>query len=270
LLRVGNISEENLEDVFKICSWNRAFAPRDDPILEKGMEIKRQWLLDMLERHGSCTKIAYLDGNPVAQILFYPEETIPYIHDSRKDVVHLQCIYSPFPDSQRKGAGAILMKDLVDTCEAGLSCLRGRPCSFLVTRPFPHEGNLSFSEFYGKYGFRQGTQEMFLESRGDYVPREASEYRPLLEDRDRTVILYNPACEWGYFAAFKIKGLLQEMDPDLPVEVFNIWERPEGYMKRPLQKVTSARVIVNTQLVNSSFWADKEAFRREAEEALGK
>ena len=111
---------------------------------------------------------------------------------------------------------------------------------------------------------------MFLESRGDYVPREASEYRPLLEDRDRTVILYNPACEWGYFAAFKIKGLLQEMDPDLPVEVFNIWERPEGYMKRPLQKVTSARVIVNTQLVNSSFWADKEAFRREAEEALGK
>ena len=83
LMKVEDISEENLEDVFKICSGNRAFAPRDDPILGKGIAIKKWLLLDMLDRHGPCAKIMYMDGKPVAQILFIPEETIPYILDPR-------------------------------------------------------------------------------------------------------------------------------------------------------------------------------------------
>jgi len=62
LMRIEDISEKNLDDVFKICSSNRIFAPMDDPILEKAREFKRQWLLDMLEQYGPCTKIAYLDG----------------------------------------------------------------------------------------------------------------------------------------------------------------------------------------------------------------
>ncbi len=269
-MRLENVSEENLDDLFEICSGYRAFAPRDDPTLEKGREIKRRLLLDMLDMHGPCAKIAYLDGRPAAQILFHPEETVPYIHDPREDAVHLQCIYSPFPGSQRRGAGAALMKDLVGECSSGLSCLGGRPCGFLVTRPFAHEGDLSLSEFYGKYGFRQGFLEMFLEVGGGYAPRMASEYRPLAEDLDKTVILYNPLCEWGYFAAQKIKESIQGLDPGLTVETFDIWERPEEYLKRPLPRVTSARVMVNTQVNNVSFWTDREAFMQSVKETLGK
>ena len=76
-MRVEDISEENLEDIFKICSWNRSFAPRDDPILGKGIAIKKRLLLDMLERHGPCAKIVYMDGKPVAQILFIPRRRFP-------------------------------------------------------------------------------------------------------------------------------------------------------------------------------------------------
>ena len=269
MIRIEDISEKNLEDVFNICSSNRTFAPMDDPILEKAKELKRRWLLDMLKKHGPCTKIAYLDGRTVAQIAFYPEETIPYIHDPRKDVVNLQCIYNPFPEAQRKGVGATLMKALVDECNTGLDCLGGRPCSFVVTRPFPHEGDLSFSEFYEKYGFRQGPQEMFLEIKEKYVPREIHEYLQLPEDRGRIIILYNPACEWGYFIAFKMKELLKGIDLVPSTEIFNIWERPEGFLKRPLQRVISGRVIVNGQLIKGvSFWTDREAFCREVKEAL--
>jgi hypothetical protein len=267
LLNVGNFSDENLEDVFKICSHNRF----DGPLHEKGIEVRRRWLIDMLVQHGPCVKIAYLDRRPVAQIAFYPEETMPYINDPRKDVVNLQCIYSPFPEAQRKGAAAALMKALVEECHTGLDCLGGRPCSFVVTRPFQHEGDLPLDEFYEKYGFRQGLKEMFLEIKEKYVPREISEYRPLPEDRGRAIILFNPACEWGYFAAFKVKELLQDVDLNLPVEIFNIWERPKGYMKRPIQNVTSARVIVKGQVISGGiFWTDREAFRREVEEALRK
>jgi hypothetical protein len=269
-MRLEDVSEENLDDLFEICSGYRAFAPRDDPVLGEGIEIKRRLLLDMLDRHGSCAKIAYMDGKPVAQILFIPEETMPYISDPRRDVIHLKCIYSPFPGTQRRGAGGALMRDLVDECETGLSCLGGRPCSFLVTRLFAHEGDLSLSEFYGKYGFMEGPQEMFLEIKREYVPREASGYQPLPEDLDKTIILYNPLCEWGCFAAHKIKELIQGLYPDLPVKTFNIWERPEEYMKRPLQRATSARVIVNTQLNTINFWTNREAFLRNVKEILGK
>ena len=269
MLRVENISEENLDDVFRICSWDRAFAPNDDPVLERGREIRRRWLLDMLEQHGPCTKIAYLDGRSVAQIVFYPEEAIPYIDDLRKDVVYLQCIYNPFPEAQRRGVGAALMKDLMDECRSGLSSLGGRTCSFLVTKPFPHEGDLPLSEFYEKFGFRRGSQEMFFEIGGKYVEREIREYRPLAEDRGRIIVLFNPACEWGPYLAFKVEELGHEIDPDLPVETFNIWERPEAFTMRPLKKVISGHVIANTILIEGSvFWADQNAFRQELEKAL--
>lgn len=266
MLRIEDISEENLEDVFKICSHNRF----DGPIHKMGIEVRRRWLVDILGQHGPCVKIAYLDGRPVAQIVFYPEETMPYIKDPRKDVVHLQCIYNPFPKAQRKGVGAALMKDLVEECKSGLSSLGGRPCSFLVTRPGTSEGDLPLSEFYEKFGFRQGSQEMFLEINGKYAAMENREYRPLPEDRGRIIVLYNPACEWGYFLAFKIRELGQGIDPDFPVEILNIWERPETFRKRPLKNVISGRVIVNAKLIEGGvFWTDQDGFRRLVKETLG-
>jgi GNAT superfamily N-acetyltransferase len=269
LLRVEDISEENLDDVFKICSWNRAFGPRDDPILEKARDLKRGWLLDMLESNGPCTKLAYLDGRPAAQILFYPEETIPFYSDPRKGAVHLQCIFNPHPEAQHKGAGDALMRALVDECHSGLKCLDGGSPSFLVTKPFPHEGDLPLDEFYSKYGFKQGSQEMYLEVKGEYVPREILENRRLPEDLGRAVNFYNPTCEWGYFYAVRVKELLQETYPDLPVEIFNLWEDPQEYIKRSHKQQIAARTIINAREINPFlYWVDKEAFLREAEEAM--
>ena len=271
MLRVEDISEENLEDVFKICSWNRSFAPMDGPIQEKARELKRQWLLDMLEQHGPCTKIAYLDGNPVAQILFYPEETMPYLHNPRKDVINLKCIFNPYPEGQGRGVGAALLKALTDECHTGLDCLGGRPCRFVVTRLFPHEGDLPLSEFYEKYGFKQGHQEMFLEIKGEYVPREIPEYRLLPEDHGRIILTYNPNCEWGYFFAMTARELLQSIDSDLPIETFNNWDRPEEYKKRPHLPLIAGSTIANAQVMNSFiFWIDREAYLRNVEEALRK
>lgn len=269
MLRVENISKENLEDVFNICSLNRSFASAEGPIQERGRAIKRQWLLDMLDQRGPPVKIAYLDERPVAQILFYPEETIPYIHNPRKDVIYLKCIYSPFPDVQRKGVGAALMRDLVEECHAGLRSLGGGPASFVVTQPFPHEGDLPLREFYAKYGFKQGHREMFLEVKGKFVVREIPEYSPLPEDRGKIINTYNPDCEWGYYAAVTKREIFQSMYPDTPIDVYNSWENPEEYMKRPHLPLTSGSTIVNTHVMKSGvFWTDREAFFRLADEAL--
>ena len=274
MLRIEDISEENIEDIFKICA--RAFKicsqNRSDCFLHKnGIGVKRRWLIDMLDQQGPCAKIAYLDGKPVAQIQFCPEETIPYTNNPRKGVVNIICTYNPFPEARRKGAATALVKALVDECDSGLDCMGGKPCRFVVTLPFPQERRLSLTEFYKKNGFRQGQQEMFLEIEGKYLARKIPEPHPLPRDLDRTIILYNPACEWGYFYAFKVEEIVKRLDPDHPVKIYNMWERPEEYIKRSLHTVTAGRSIVKGQFISRGiFWTDREAFCREVEKALRK
>ena len=271
MLNVENISEKNLDDVFKICSWDKVFAPTDDPILEKGREFRRRWILDMLEQHGPCTKIAYLDGKPVAQISFYPEETVPYLHHPRKDAIQLKCILNSFPEAWRKGVGAALMKILIEECHSGLDCLGGKPCQFVVTRTFPHQGDLPLADFYEKYGFKQGQEEMFLEIKDKYVPMKIPELNPLPEDRGRTILLYNEECEWGYYYAMTIRNLIHNKHPHHPIEIFNSWKEPDEYKKRGGGwMLIAAAILVNARVPENPFlfWYDREAFLRNVEEAM--
>jgi GNAT superfamily N-acetyltransferase len=265
LVRTENVSKDNLEDVFKVCSYNRPKGP----IQEKAKEFKRQWLLDMLEQYGPCTKIAYLDEKPVAQILFYPEEAMSFLHNPRKDVINIKCVFNSYPETRGRGTGAALLRSLVEECHTGLDCIGGRSCRFVVTQPFPHEGELPLDEFYSKYGFKQGHQEMFLEIEGDYTPRDIPEYRPLTEDHGKIILSYNPNCEWGYFFAMNAGELIQGLYPDIPVERYNYWESPEEYKKRPHLPLIAGSMIVNAQVVlGFDFWTDQEEFLRKVEEAM--
>jgi hypothetical protein len=163
------------------------------------------------------------------------------------------------------------MKAMIDECHTGLECLGGRPCRFVVTRPFPHEGDLPLADFYEKYGFRQGQQEMFLEINERYVPMDIPELSPLPEDRGRTILFYNINCEWGYYYANKARDLIQSRHPDHPVEVFNSWEEPDEYKKRGGGwMLIAAGILVNGKVPENPFifWVDREAFLRNVEEAM--
>ena len=273
MLIIENISRENLEPALNICSSNRPFAPINDPILVKAIDLKRQWLLEMLEKHGSCMKIALLDGKAVAQILIYPEEAIPYIHNPREDAIYLKCIFNNRPETRGKGIGRALIKSLIEESQQGLDCLGGRPSQFIVTRPFPHEGDLPLSDFYEKYGFRQGQQEMFLEIKGKYVPMKIPELSPLPEDRGRTVITYSVDCEWGYYFAMKAPELIRSKHPNHTIEVFDCWKEPEEYKKRGGGwMLIAAGILVNARIPENPFifWVDRGAFLRNVEKEMRK
>ncbi len=258
MLRVEDVSRDNIEDVFRVCSHGRL----EDPLQREGMEIKRRWLLDMLEKHGPCTKIAYLDGRPVAQILFYPEEATPYVTEPRKDAVILHCTYNPFPEARGKGASTALLKGLIGEAETGLPCLGGRPCSFVAADPFDTGEGLSLGLFYERSGFKRADSEMYLEITGRYEEPRALEYRPLPEDRGRAVVFYHPVCEWGYPFAVRVRDFLHGLEPSLPVGLIDAWDKPNEYVKRARQQLT-----VNARIIKS-FWTDREAFRKEIEETL--
>lgn len=259
-IEVRDLDEGNLEDVFRVCSHRKL----EDPIQRKGMELKRRWLMEMLDRYGPTTKLAYLDGKPVAQILFYPEDSIPYIENPREGVVVLNCVYNPFPEARGMGCGKLLVKSLIHESSRGLRCLKGRPCRFIVANPFNTGEGIPLEQFYSHMGFKKAQEEMYMEITSPYQPRGRRQYNPQPEDRNRAIALYNPICEWSYPFALGVKEALNQIDPSLTVELIDSWRNPQEAKKRGNHWLTVNSIPIN------SFLLDREAFSQEVLEAIRK
>lgn len=258
MMRIDDLTEENLDDVFRVCSYNRL----DDPLQMEGIELKRKWLREIIEEHATCTKIAYLDEKPVAQVLYYPERIAPFLAHPREGVVVLHCCYNPFKEAQGKGVGSALLQSLIRECREGLPILGRAPCTFLVAQPFTTGTGVPLGEFYEKNGFKQGEDEMYLEITGEYLPKRFTGYYPLPEDLGRAVMFYDSMCEWGYPFAVRVKESLRGIDPNLVVKLIDKWREPEEYIRRG-----GKQLLVNAKPIES-FWTEKESFRREVEGAL--
>jgi GNAT superfamily N-acetyltransferase len=259
MLRVEDLNEDNVDDAFRVCSHNKL----DDQIQRKGIELKKKWLLDILENYGPCMKIAYIDDHPVGEVQFYPETMIPYIPHPRDRVIVLHCIYNPFPEFRQKGVGRALIEGLIDNCRIGIPILEGRSCNFIVTRPFTSGEGLPLSEFLFRFGFLDGLNEMYLNVSGSYYPMEEGKYVPLVEDRGRAIILYEPVCEWSHSFNLRVSSILKEMVPNYPIDLINSWERPEESIRRGNQWL-----VVNAHPIHS-FVTNEEVFRDEVSRARG-
>jgi len=255
---VRNLREENLEDVFQVCSHARL----QDPLQRRGMELKRRWLLEMLSRYGPCTKVAYLEGRPIAQLLYYPEEALPYVEEPRRDVIRLHCIYNPFPEARGRGAASALLRELLREAEGGMEMLGGKPCRFIAAKPFNTGEGIPLEEFYASKGFRWGVGEMYLEVAGAYEPREAGEYRPLSEDEGRAIVFYSPLCEYSYPFAVRVAELIREVEPSLPIELIDMWRQP-----LEARRGFGEELIVNARPIRA-WWGDQESFKEEIRKAL--
>ncbi len=259
-VRVSDLDEDNLDDVFGVCSCHKL----GDPLQQHGIALKKRWLREMLGMYGSLTKIAYLEDKPVVQILFYPEDIVPFIGNPRRGAIVLHCVYNPFPEARGKGAATALLRSLIDECKTGLRCLKGRPCRFVTAKPFTTGEGIPLEEFYAAKDFKKAPNEMFLEVSAPYQPRRVREYKPLPEDLGRAITFYNPICEWSYPFAVRVRELLNEIEPSLHVELIYEWRHPQESMKRGNQGL-----VVNATPIKS-FWTQKEAFRSEVEQAMNK
>lgn len=246
--------KEGFGDVFEVCSPNAEPGSK----LMEGRWLRERWLQETLMEYGPFTKVAYLDGTPVSQIMYYPEEALPYLPNPRKGVVRIECVYSRV---QGKGAGSRLLTDLVSEAEEGLESLKGKPCLLLVTEPFATGDGLSLKEFYGMHGFKEGEDEMYLEVHGKYKPMRRPEYIPIPEDAGRAVVFYNVNCEHSYSFAGSVEKLIQEVSPGYPVETVNQWEHPAEAARRG-----NELIIVNQRPIKS-FWRTPE-FRSEVKAAI--
>jgi hypothetical protein len=262
-IRIENLNESNVDDLIYVCSSKKL----SDPIHMQGIELKKQWLRSMLRKYGSCAKIAYLNGNPVAQILYYPEEADATIPSGRKDVLIMLCVYNPTPAAQKLSIGTKLLQSIIEDVKLKKTCLGNKPCKFVLVKAFNTGEFLSMSDFFKKKGFLPTPEEgvMYLPIESTYEPRKRiGEYAPLPEDRNKAVLFYSPICQFSYQFAKNAEKLIKEVAPDISVELIDEWEKPEEASKRK-----NCAVIVNATAIRT-FFMDTERFKEETRRAINK
>lgn len=259
--RIENLQESNLEDLILVCSSKRL----DDPVHQQGISLQRKWLHQMLEKYGSCAKIAYYNEKPAAQILFYPEKADVTRAFRREGVLVINCMYNPTPEAQKIGLGTKLLRSLIRDAKQRTSCLGDKPCKFILAKAFNTGELLPLPEFYSKNGFLPTAEgnSLYLSIEGNYEPTPPiGNYEPLLEDKNKAIIFYSPTCAFGYSFAERIETMIREVAPNIKIELINDWEKPEESIKRK-----NWWLIVNAKPIQT-FFMDTVKFKEEIKQAL--
>ncbi len=257
-VRVRDVSEANIEDVFRVCSYSKL----NDPLQREGMELRRQWIRGMIEEYGTCIKIAYLGEKPVAHLMFYPEVAAKFLLAPRKGVVLLRCVYNPFEEARGKGASTALVKCLIEECGGDPSYLKGVSCSFIASEPFNTGEGTPMEKFYAASGFTRRGNEMFYEVKGKYLAPKKPVFDKSHANRNAATIIYDPTCEWSYVHAVQVRDALKDMYSDLPVWLINQWQKPEASLS-----LANKWFIVKGTPIESSL-RQQEAFKAEVRRAV--
>jgi len=139
----------------------------------------------------------------------------------------------------------------------------------LVTWAFQVPGRYPQHEFYWKMGFRRVREDdpfllYYPIEKGYIYSVKEEKYIPQKEDLGKALIFYDPSCPFCIYFSEKIKELIREVAPEIPVRMINIFEEQEEVKKRGRVPYCA----VNGKPVEASF-ADKENFQREVKKILG-
>jgi len=166
-VQIEDIREANLGDIPESCTgclyWEfpqefekvkaeKAEAQKKSELEQK----KREWFVQTLKEFGTCGKIVYYNGKPVAYAQFAPSERLPNISDYEskpvgklgEGVVFISCLYVADKTLRGKGIGEALLKSIIEDLKR-----RG----FKAVETFARRGNSENPsgplEFYIKNGF---------------------------------------------------------------------------------------------------------------------
>jgi len=262
-IRIENLQEPNIDDLIYVCSSKRL----NDPVHQQGIKLKRQWLREMLRRYGSIAKIAYYNGKPAAQILYYPEEADATKAFKRENVLLINCIYNPTPEAQKLGIGTRLLKYVIQDAKQRKTCLGNRSCRFILAKAFNTGEFLPMPEFYKKNGFLPSSEGdlLRLTIEGSYESaKPIGEYESIPEDRNKALIFYGPICQFAYQFAQRIEESIKEVAPQIKIEMINEWEKPEESIKRK-----NWWLIVNAKPIHT-FFMETEKFKEEVRQAVSR
>jgi len=255
-LKIVEVGLEDAEYLIKLC------IPPDrwgDPLFRKGMEAKRKWVPEALERYGSVAKLAYLNSKPVGFIQYRPR--------TEEKLVEIDCIFVPVKEHLRKGIGRSLLNALIEDVRSKRT-MSGDVSVALITHAFQVPGRFPQHEFYKRMGFKRVKDDdpflLYYPLSEGYVPAPREErFIPQEEDRGKVLIFQSPSCPWSIYFSEKIKESIREFAPDIPVRMIDMfWEQEEA------RKRGEAPPAAVNGIPIKSFFMDKVNFEREVKQAI--
>ncbi|RLE64886.1 MAG: hypothetical protein DRJ38_04660 [Thermoprotei archaeon] len=257
-LEIKNVTSENVDDLINLC-----IPPgmEDNPLFIKGAEMKKKWALHNIEKYRCIAKLAYVGSKPAG--------LIQYVSIPEEKVVEITCIFVPEEKNLRKGIGRALFKALLEDMRKPKPFFDNDAPSAFITWAFQVPRRYPQHEFFRKMGFKRVEKDnpffLYYPLKPGYVYRPKEEkFISLEEDEGKALIFMDYSCPFSVYFMEKIKELIREVAPDIPIRVINMLEEPEEVKKRG--KVTFC--VVNKKPIKT-FFGNKKAFQNEVKEALG-
>jgi len=256
-VRVEDLKEDLLDDRISVCGDEQ---PVEQPSVQKGIKEKKQWLRNMLKESGPPSKILYVDNKPVGQILYYPESSIPFLKDPDPKMLHVGCSFVHLAQ-QGKGHGKTLFKSVVNDAKTRAKYDRLETVSF-----DPPGCGLSQTAFWKRMGFKERPEG---EPHELEYPLKGGLTRPRRNNPKRVKekgvkIFYEPTCIFTHRFSDKIAQAVRAIDPNVSVEMVNMWEKPEMAKRRDLVK---GYVYINGKPMTHSVFEGEE-FKKEVRALL--
>jgi len=163
-IEIEDIRKANLREIPESCRGCVYWESPSDFEKSKGdaqkkaeLEAKkREWFEKTLEEFGSCGKIVYSDGKPIAYAQYSSSERLPNIssYESKsvgklkEGVVFLSCLYVADETMRDKGIGEQLLQNIIeDLRRRGFKAIETFACRTSANNP---SGPMAF---YVKNGF---------------------------------------------------------------------------------------------------------------------
>jgi GNAT superfamily N-acetyltransferase len=256
-IEIRDVDRSNMDDMILLCIPPER---RGDPPFIEGVRVKRRWIAKMLDKYGEVAKLAYIDG-VLAGIIQY----VPQVEER---IVAISCIYVREKRYMRRGVGSLLLWSLIEDMKKPKDYFDNEKPRGLVTWTFEVPGLYPQHKFYLKRGFKQVFDDdphllyYPLEEGFTYKPM-VKEYIPQEEDKGRVVLFYEGGCPFSIYFLEKIKELVREAVPGIPIRVINQSEEEEEVRKRG----SVSFCIANAKAIQTSFF-DTENFKAEVKKAF--
>ena len=223
-IELVDFCEDNVDDALLVCTSPKL---RDDKNVKIGLEIRKNWLLDLCRKIGSCAKIAYMKDKPAGMIQYSPLHTIPYFKTKRRDVLYIHCIYVK-RNLRNRGVGSALLEALINDMKKPNELFEWRQCKMLSTSARERYGFTQVSYFRTK-GFTETggnidaglifpLSKTSVEESLD-IPRS----EPLHIREKGEKIFFNPSCQYCKYTNEGIKRKIREVNPTIKIEEYNLW-----------------------------------------------
>ncbi len=120
---IRDLTAENIDDLVSVCTSQSHL--RQARTLAEGNQRKKMWMEKALEVFGSCAKIAYVNGEPIGFVEFYPVQMFPILRHTMKDqkTILITCVFVRGKGTkaqrgyQGQGIGSKLIQALIEDLE---------------------------------------------------------------------------------------------------------------------------------------------------------